>query len=334
MSIPYSFFLVRHALRSVWKTTARRGLRLVLAPAPAQKRIAVERWLRGREEVRELRAADVVVVSFGKAGRTWLRVMLSRVYQQKHGLPQNSLLGFDNFHHMNPEVARISFTHDNYIKDYTGHRDSKADFYDKKVVLLVRDPRDVAVSQFFQWKFRMTPAKTRLLRFPEQGADVPVVEFMLDPNAGLPRSVAFMNLWAREAARIKELLLIRYEDLRARPEATLKALMDFMGTPATDAQIREAVEFASFENMKKLEKKKVFWFSGGRMVPGDRGNPDSYKVRRAKVGGYRDYLENAEIARVDTFVEANLTDFFGYAGKSAKDGASAAGGARASAASV
>ena len=107
-----------------------------------------------------------------------------------------------------------------------------------------------------------------------------------------------------------------------------------MGTPATDAQIREAVEFASFENMKKLEKKKVFWFSGGRMVPGDRGNPDSYKVRRAKVGGYRDYLENAEIARVDAFVETNLTDFFGYVGKSAKDGASATGEARASAASV
>ncbi len=280
--------------------------------SPEEKKIAAERWLRGRQETQELRLADVVIVSFGKAGRTWLRVMLSRIYQQKHRLAQSSLLGFDNFHHMNPEVPRIFFTHDNYIKDYTGNRDSKADFYDKKVVLLVRDPRDGAVSQFFQWKFRMTPTKATLLRFPAQGADVPVVDFMMDPNAGLPRSIAFMNLWAKEAPRIRELTLVRYEDLRVRPEATLKSLLDFMGTPATKAQVKEAVNFASYENMKKMEQKKIFWLSGGRMVPADPANPDSYKVRRAKVGGYRDYLEDPKIERVDAFVESNLAAYFGY----------------------
>ena len=307
--MPYPVFLVRHTLRSVWKTALRRGLRLLMLASPEEKQIAAERWFRGRDEVQELRLADVVVVSFGKAGRTWLRVMLSRIYQQKHHLAKSSLLGFDNFHHMNPEVPRIFFTHDNYIKDYTGNRDSKADFYGKNVVLLVRDPRDVAVSQFFQWKFRMTPAKTRLLRFPQQGADVPVVDFMMNPNAGLPRSVAFMNLWAKEAPRIKKFTLVRYEDLRAQPEATLKRILDAMETPATEAQVKEAVDFASYENMKKMEQRKVFWLSGGRMVPADRSNPDSYKVRRAKVGGYRDYLEEPEVERVDAFIESNLIAF-------------------------
>ncbi len=332
--MPYAVFLVRHTLHSVWRTAVRRGLRLLMSVSPEEKRIAAERWLRGREEVQELRLADVVIVSFGKAGRTWLRVMLSRIYQQKHRLAQNSLLGFDNFHHMNPEVPRIFFTHDNYIKDYTGNRDSKADFYDKKVVLLVRDPRDVAVSEFFQWKFRMTSAKTRLLRFPEQGADVPVVDFMMDPNAGMPRSIAFMNLWAKEASRIRALTLVRYEDLRARPEAILKSLVDFMGTPATDAQVKEAVDFASYENMKKMEQKKVFWLSGGRMVPGDRANPDSYKVRRGKVGGYRDYLEDSQIERVDAFVESNLTAYFGYGRNPSENAMPATDAAQASAASV
>ena len=53
-------------------------------------------------------------------------------------------------------IPSIFFTHDNYLEDYTGNLDSKADFYGKRVVLLVRNPKDVAVSQYFQWKYRDT----------------------------------------------------------------------------------------------------------------------------------------------------------------------------------
>lgn len=316
----YSLFVARQGLHSVWKKVSRKGLRLLMALSPEEKKTTAERRLRGREQVRKLRMADIVVVSFGKAGRTWLRVMLSRVYQQKHGLPQRALLGFDNFHHMDPNVPRIFFTHDNYIKDYTGNRDSKADFYDKKVVLLARDPRDVAASQFFQWKFRMKPGKKTLNKYPEHEADVSMVDFMMDADAGLPKIIDFMNLWADEAPRVKAFMLLRYEDLRARPEETLKALLDFMETPATGEQIKEAVDFASYENMKKMEQKKVFWLSGGRMVPKDRDNPNSYKVRRAKVGGYRDYFEDGDVERIDGLVDSTLAPFFRYGGK---DGESA-----------
>ncbi len=109
---------------------------------PEHKKIAIDRRLRGREEFHKLQQADCVIVSYGKSGRTWLRVMLSRFYQLKHGLPDNSLIGFDNLHAKNPAIPLIFFTHDNYLKDFTGHADSKKDYYQKKVVLLVRDPRD------------------------------------------------------------------------------------------------------------------------------------------------------------------------------------------------
>ena len=42
-----------------------------------------------------------------------------------------------------------------------GHFDSKIDFYGKKVLMLVRDPRDVAVSQFFHWRFERNPGRNR-----------------------------------------------------------------------------------------------------------------------------------------------------------------------------
>jgi hypothetical protein len=326
----YVLHLGRQLLRVLWKKTSRKALRIVMFAAPAEKRIAAERWLRGREQFAKLGAADVVVVSFGKSGRTWLRVMLSRIYQLKHGLSERALIGFDNLHYRNRQIPRIFFTHDNYIKDYTGHSDSKVDFYDKKVVLLVRDPRDVAVSQFFQWKFRMRPEKKSLNQYPEEGQDVSMLDFVMDGDAGLARIISFMDLWASEAERIRAFTVVRYEDLKARPEQTLGDLLEFVGTPAAEEQIRDAIRFASYENMKKMEQRKVFRFSGGRLVPRDRANPNSYKVRRGKVGGYRDYFDDRQVAAIDALLDSTLSPHFGY-GKSARtSGPPAMGQAQAS----
>ena len=127
---------------------------------PFSRRKSVERWLRGREEHRKLQQADWLLVSWGKSGRTWLRVMLSRVYELKYGLAEHDLVEFDNLHSKNPEIPKVFFTHGNYLRDYTGHGyDTKVDYYGKRIVLLVRDPRDVAVSQYFQWKYRMKSHK-------------------------------------------------------------------------------------------------------------------------------------------------------------------------------
>lgn len=325
--MPHLIHTARQALRSAWKKASRKGLRLLMFHQPEDQKMAAERRLRGREECRKLGLADVVVVSFGKSGRTWLRVMVSRVYQQKHDLSKRYLIGFDNLHHMNRAIPRIFFTHDNYIRDYTGHRDSKADFYDKPVVLLARDPRDVAVSQFFQWKYRMKPNKKALNRYPLEGEEVSMFDFVMDPHAGLPRVIEFMNLWAAEAPRIKRFMLLRYEDLRGRPEETLAGLMAFMGTPATEAEIHEAVAFASYENMKKMEQQNTFWLSGGRLVPKDRANPNTYKVRRAKVGGYRDYFDDEQVERIEALMDATLSPFFGYTRNAkATEAAKASGG--------
>ena len=316
-AMPYFVHTLRQASRSVGKKLSRRILKLFMIFSPEEKQTVAERRLRGREQVRKLRQADIVIVSFGKSGRTWLRVMLSRAYQKMHGLPERALIGFDNFHSMRHEIPRIFFTHDNYIKDYTGHQDSKVDFYDKKVVLMARDPRDVAVSQFFQWKFRMKPGKKTLNKYPEDGREVEMYDFVMDQDAGLPHIIRFMNLWADESDKLRSFFLLRYEDLRAQPQETLRKLLEFMGTPGTPDQIEDAVKFSSVENMKKMEQQKTFWLSGGRMVPKDRDNPHSYKVRRAKVGGYKDYFDDQQVEAIEQLVDATLSPTFGYNRKAA-----------------
>ena len=304
----YQLFLVRQLGHTVSKKLVRTGARHLPFLGKDRNR-RLERWLRGREDWRKLRLADAVAVSFGKSGRTWLRVLLSRVYQLQHGLGERAVIGFDNLHYQTGAVPKIMFTHDNYVKDYTGHRETKEDFYDKKVILLARDPRDVAVSQYFQWKYRMKPNKKDINTYPT--ADLEPFEFVMS-EAGLPKVIEFMNLWAKEAPKIRKFMIVRYEDLRAAPQATLGRVLHFLGTPATKAQIADAVEFASLDNMKRMEQQRVFWLSGGRLVPKDRSNPDSYKVRRGKVAGYRDDFDPAQLAAIDALVETSLDPLYGY----------------------
>ncbi|MBL8660765.1 MAG: sulfotransferase domain-containing protein [Rhodospirillales bacterium] len=292
-----------------YRSALRHAFMSTLFFLPPERKVPLERRLRGREEGRKLGLADVVIVSFGKSGRTWLRVMLSRVYQVKHGLAQRHLIGFDNLHARNRQIPRVFFTHDNYLKDFTGHADTKEDYYDKKVVLLVRSPADVAVSQYFQWKYRMRPTKKVINNYPD--ADVSLYDFVMRPNAGLPKVIEFMNGWARELPRLKHLLVVRYEDMRADPGEVLGRIVDFIGTPATPAEIEEAVRFASVENMRALEQKRVFWLSGGRMVAKDRKNPNTFKVRRAKVGGYREDFSEEQTRRIDEMIATSLDPVFG-----------------------
>ena len=279
---------------------------------PRSRRYAIERRLRGKEEYRKLQSADWVLISWGKSGRTWFRVMLSRFYQLKHGLPMRHLLEFDNLHKMKPAVPRVLFSHNNYLRAYLEDWDSLDHFSGKKVVMLVRDPRDVAVSQFFQWKYRMRPHKIRLNQYPAKGEAVSTFEFVTNPVCGVPRIVEFFNGWAKALPELKDILIIRYEDMRVDPVGVMQRVLDFVDTPGTPEQIEQAVEFASLDNMKKLEEKRVFRGSGARVKAGDRKNPNSFKVRRGKVGGYRDYFDDQQVALIDKLVEEGLDPMFGY----------------------
>ncbi len=282
---------------------------------PYERRKSIDRWWRGREEHHKLHHADWLLVSWGKSGRTWLRVMLSRFYQVRFGLKDNRLLGFDNLHRMDAAVPRVFFTHGNYLRDYTGHGyDTKVDFLGKKIVLLVRDPRDVAVSQFFQWKYRMRPGKKLLNEYPPHGADVSIWDFVMDPDAGLPKVIDYFNGWLSWVEKLGDVLIIRYEDMRVEPGVALGQILEFTGTPGTEAQLEDAVAFAAYDNLKKMEEQKSFSLlrAGWRLVPGDRKNPDSFKVRRAKVGGYRDYFSEDQLAEIDAMVDERLLSGIGY----------------------
>src|SRR5699024_6652586 len=132
-----------------------------------------------------------------------------------------------------------------------------SDYRGTPVVLLARHPADTVVSQYFQWKYRMRDRKKQINDYPPEGAEVSVYDFAMNYGAGLAKIIDFMNLWAREAPHLQSLLLVRYEDMRDDPARELSRVMEFVGTAATESEIAEAVEFASVDNMRKMESERT-----------------------------------------------------------------------------
>ena len=281
------------------------------ALVPEAGRVRVERRIRGWFENTRLRKADAVVVSFGKSGRTWLRVMLSRAYAKRHGLGDDKFLRFDEFRKKTGKVPAILFTHDNYLGDYTGHRADKADYRPYRVVLLVRDPADTVVSQYFQWRHRMRRHKKIINDYPrESGDELSMFDFVMGEQAGLPKVIRFMNEWAEAMPKLPNVMVLTYEDLRDKTADGLRRVMEFLGTPATESEIADAVEYARLDNMRQREQEGAV--DSRRLKAADKSNPDSFKARRAKVGGYRDYFDAAQVRAIDELVSTTLASVYGY----------------------
>ena len=131
-----------------------------------------------------------------------------------------------------------------------------------------------------------------------------------DERFGVLAIVNTMNAWIDEFSRRDNFTLIRYEALRASPAEHFRDLLAMLGESAPDmAMFDEALEFSRFENMQKLEAAGAF--DSKILHPGDVRDPESFKVRRGKVGGYREYL-CVEDQQYAANALAELDPRFGY----------------------
>jgi len=248
----------------------------------------------------KIRRAEVLVVSPAKSGRTWLAAMISHVYHQRHGIPESEIIRFDNFKRLNPSIPAVGFSHDNQKDSHHRPLLRPQDLRGCRTLLLVRDPRDVGVSAFFQ----------SLRNAGRSKADQPPI-FDYVMRRKMPQVIAFLQRWEQQLQTLEKALVVRYEDLRADPETELTRIMTFIdGRPPESDEIRAAVAFASFESLR--QKEVGGFFGTDRLRPGDASNPDSFKVRRGKVGGYRDYFDDAQLAEIEAAMEAAALDRFGY----------------------
>ncbi|MEM7581795.1 MAG: sulfotransferase domain-containing protein [Acidobacteriota bacterium] len=213
----------------------------------------------------------VVVVSFPKSGRTWLRVMLDHL------------------------KVHLTYTHDD-----SGHLKrlrfdeldaDKSDYCDQRVVLLIRDPRDVVVSGFFMATHRLGLYRGDLSAF------------LRDERHGLQKVLAFNQAWYAARHQVADFLLVRYERMHEDLEAVQRRILRFVDRRVDDNALRDAIELGRFPNMQRLERTGYFEQQYGVLLAGGSDDPDSLKTRRGKVGGYVDYLGPEDLAYCQRLLE-------------------------------
>ncbi len=90
--------------------------------------------------------------------------------------------------------------------------------------------------------------------------------------------------------------------------STGKKILEFMGeTEVDDTILQESLDFNSFENQKKREKEDTS--STPITKARDVDDPESYKARKGKVGGYTEYLTQKDEQFIDEWVNQFQFDF-------------------------
>ena len=82
----------------------------------------------------------------------------------------------------------------------------------------------------------------------------------------------------------------------------------------SDEELAATAAWASFENLKKLEAAGHFRRGGIQLL--DPEDPTTRKVRRGKVGGYRDDFGPEQVGELEHLIASRLSPTFGY-GKNA-----------------
>jgi hypothetical protein len=261
---------------------------------------------------RQLTGGDALVVSIPKSGRTWVRTFLCAYFCEKLGQPFT----------LEPEqykgVPHLIYTHDLF------EQRTKADRWDKlrgkylipqrerfrlPVILLARDPRDAFVSLYVQ-------LTRRTKETPNELKQMSTSELLRDPAFGIVSMVEIMNSWLAEWSGRAKFLLLRYETLRSAPASRFRELLQILGErPVQEEAFANALEFSAFGHMQKLENAGAF--DSKILRAGDARDPESFKVRRGKIGGFQDYLSPNDQAYAATALR-RLDPRFGYGEQSSE----------------
>jgi len=131
-------------------------------------------------------------------------------------------------------------------------------------------------------------------------------EFAFAPIWGLPKILAFMNLWAPLlGAANSGFFLVRYEDLRHDTHTVLLEVLNYLVGEIDRKIMNEAVEWAKFDRMKKREQQS-FAHTGMDMAKmADAGN-----VRQGVVGGHREEMSPSLVERCDQYISDHLAPYF------------------------
>src|ERR1700746_653624 len=178
---------------------------------------------------------DTFVVSYPRSGNTWTRFLIANlVYPEKN-------VGFTNIEKLIPDTSSQS---NRALKSTPRPRIIKShEYFDhryRKVIYIVRDPRDVALSYYdFQRKYMQIDDAYPLPRYVEDFVEGRLV------SVGWGTWGENVASWIFTRGKRKEFLLLRYEDMMKDTHHELTRIAEFLEIEPESGRLQKAIEHSS-----------------------------------------------------------------------------------------
>jgi Sulfotransferase domain len=226
---------------------------------------------------------DVFLTSYPRSGNTWTRFLVGNLVYQ------NQPVTFLTVERLVPDMYKSS---DRVLRNLARPRILKShECFDpryRKVIYIVRDPRDVAVSNY-HWELKLRSVRDGF----------PIEDFVprwMEPEFW-PRIGSWgdhVTSWLSTRQGKKGFLLLRYEDLKKDPQRALAQVAEFLGIEPSLERLNRAVELSSADNMRKLEKQE-----SAQWVATTLTRQDKPFVRNATSGGWKAVLPEQTVAYIE-----------------------------------
>jgi hypothetical protein len=227
---------------------------------------------------------DTFLVSFPRSGNTWTRFLVCNLIN-----PDDPV----NFAQLESRIPEIYDVTDRSLRAFPRPRIIKShECFDpryKKIVYIVRDPRDVLISYYeFQLKRRVISEELSLEEF------VPLfMESEIEPKTGSWRD--HVVSWTATRGGQKNFLLLRYEDMIADTQKESTKIASFLGLDSNSERIARAVVLSSADRMRKLEKEQSRQWKETKKT-----RQDKPFVRKAASGGWKTILSEKSVAQIES----------------------------------
>ena len=238
---------------------------------------------------------DVFLTSYPRSGNTWMRFLVGNL------MHQNEPMTFLNLERLLPDMYIHS---DREMRNMPRPRVIKShECFDpryKRIVYIVRDPRDVAVSNYY-WELKKGS-------FPD---GFPMQDFVPRWMASQywPRLGCWgdhVASWLSTRRNHSDFVLIRYEDLMADTPRELARVARLLHLDSSPDRLGRAIDLSSADRMRKLENKE-----GGKWLQTKYTRQDAPFVRKAASGGWKAVLPNESVALIEATWQ-DLMNELGY----------------------
>jgi hypothetical protein len=227
---------------------------------------------------------DTFLVSFPRSGNTWTRFLVCNLMN-----PDDPV----NFAQLESRIPEIYDVTDRNLRAFPRPRIIKShECFDpryKKIVYIVRDPRDVLISYYeFQLKRRVISDELSLEEFVPR-----FMESEIEPKTGSWRD--HVVSWTATRGGQKNFLLLRYEDMLADTKKESTKIAAFLGLDSSPERIARAVALSSADRMRKLEKEQSRQWKETKKT-----RQDKPFVRKAASGGWKSILSERAVAQIES----------------------------------